>query len=109
MENVTRCPYKISDESSLCKFSFMMYVLDIPHHAVLNQSSMLESSAGRDDRQLLSPDPVCGSATSAEMPWLGMVVGCGNAGVRAQNPLLSSTERRHECYLKMKLVLPHWT
>lgn len=88
MENATRYPYKISDESSLCKFSFLMYILGIPHHAVLNQSSLLASSAGKDDRRLPSPDPVCGSATSAEMSWLGMVVGCRNAGVRAQKTLL---------------------
>lgn len=52
-----------------------MYILNIPHHAILNQSSTLASTTGIDDRQLPSPDLVCNSATFTEMSWLGMVFG----------------------------------
>ena len=82
MENVTRCTYKINDESSLYKFIFLMYILNIPHHEILNQSSMLASATGIDDSQLLSPDLVCDSATFTEMSWLDTVFGCINTDVK---------------------------
>lgn len=75
LENVTRCTYKIRDESSLYKFRFLMYILNVPHHAILNQSSMLASRTGIDDSQLLSPALVCTPATFTEMSWLGAVLG----------------------------------
>lgn len=52
-----------------------MYILNVPHHAILNQSSMLASRAGVEDRQLLSPALVCIPATFTEMSWLGTVFG----------------------------------
>lgn len=88
MENVTRCTYKISDECSLYKFRFLMYILNIPHHAILNQSSTLASMTGIDDRQLPSPDLVCNTAAFTEMSWLGMVFGCINTDVKFQRTLL---------------------
>lgn len=75
LENVTRCTYKIKDESSLDKFRFLMYILNVPHHSILNQSSMLASRTGMDDRQLQSPALVFTPATFAEMSWLGTVFG----------------------------------
>lgn len=49
---------------------------------------MLATMTGIDDRQLLSPDLVCDSATFTEMSWLGMVFGYINTDVKFQRTLL---------------------
>lgn len=96
----------ISNDLSL--YIFLMYILKYPNHRILNLNQpSLASLTGTDNRQLLSPDLVCGSAAFTEMSWLGRVFGCSYIDVKfSGNP--SSTERRHN-YLEIDLILLLWT